>query len=206
MSHDTSSRARARRIPPRHATWEDTRLVKWLEEQDGEQQVFRDVRRRRRCGPRLAEGYQGQRGQNNGRKRPDDGEGHRRGEQGPGRTRVMALRPGAAIIGRRLRHPGRGCAVVVMVKRTRAILAALPPRFGRRLPPGALGDRALREREHAHHRRQTAREPSHIIRMRRTPRRVNRRLRRCHSASESHARLSSSMIDARSIARPSCGL
>ena len=60
----------------------------------------------------------------------------------------MSLGMGAAIIGVRLRDPGSGHAVFVVVQRTGAVLATLPARFRSRLPSGTVRRRALREREH----------------------------------------------------------
>jgi hypothetical protein len=137
---------------------------------------------RRRRLPRRAERQEGRWTENNRRNRLDDGERHRRGEDCRGWTRFMALGMGAAIVCGRLGDPRPGRVVFVMVQRTRAVLAALPPRFGRRLPASALRDRALGEREHAHDRRHPPQERTHVVRMRRTPLAVNfRRLNRPRS-------------------------
>ena len=59
----------------------------------------------------------------------------------------------AAIIGGGLGNLGPGRAVFVMVKRTGAVLAALPARFGGRLPAGTSSHSALRQGEHTDDRR-----------------------------------------------------
>ena len=51
-SRHSSCRARARRYRPGPRVWADTRRREWLDEQDGEQEMFRDVRRRRGRLPR----------------------------------------------------------------------------------------------------------------------------------------------------------
>jgi len=84
----------------------------------------------------------------------------------------VSLRPRAAIVGGRLRQLRSGHAARAVMKRTRAVLAALPARFGRRLPACTLRHRALGEREHASDRRDPSQERSHTFRMRRRGQRV----------------------------------
>ena len=84
----------------------------------------------------------------------------------------MSLRPRAAIVGGSLRQLRSGGAARAVMKRTRAVLAALPARFGRRLPACTLRHRTLGEREHASDRRDPSQERSHTFRMRRRGQRV----------------------------------
>lgn len=77
----------------------------------------------------------------------------------------MLLRLRAAIIGRHLCQLGWSGVVVAVMKRTCAVLTALAPCFRRRLPASTLRQGALRECEHAEHRRQTSQERPHTLRM-----------------------------------------
>ena len=76
------------------------------------------------------------------------------------------------IVGGSLRQLRSGGAARAVMKRTRAVLAALPARFGRRLPACTLRHRTLGEREHASDRRDPSQERSHTFRMRRRGQRV----------------------------------
>jgi hypothetical protein len=147
--------------PGRHTTTEE-----WLNEEDREEQVLRNVSRRRRRLPGRAERHRRRGTQGDGQSRVEDGECHRGCEHGAGWTRLVPLRLGAAIIGRRLRDLRAGRAVFVVMKRTSAVLAARPTRVSGGLPPGTLRRRALREREQAHHRGHTSQDRPHSLRMR----------------------------------------
>jgi hypothetical protein len=78
----------------------------------------------------------------------------------------VSLRFRTAIVGYALRHLCTGGAVLAVMERTRAGLAALPTRFGRPLPACTLRDRALRKCEDADDRRHTFQERPHSLSMR----------------------------------------
>lgn len=111
------------------------------------------MRRRRGCVPRNAEGHRGRETRDTRRKRLEHGERYCRREGRSRRTRFVPRRLRAAIVGGGLCDLGAGCVVLVMMKRARAVLAALPARFRRPLPAGTRDHRALRKRKHADDRR-----------------------------------------------------
>ena len=128
--------------------------------------MFRDVRGRRRCLPRSADGHRGREAQNRGRMRLEDGERDRGRENGSRRTRFSARRLCTAVVGRGLCDLRPGYAVLVMMKRARAVLAALHACFGRRLPSGTERHGALRKGKHADDRRDSSQNRPHVSRMR----------------------------------------
>jgi hypothetical protein len=78
----------------------------------------------------------------------------------------MTPRLGAAIVGRALSDVRSGGAVLAVVKRARATLAALLPRFRCGLPACTLRPRALGEREQADDSCETSKHQPHAPRMR----------------------------------------
>ena len=134
--------------------------------------MFRDARGRRRRLPRSGDERRGRRIQDNRGQRLEHRERNRGGKCRPGRARFSLRRLRAAIVGSRLRDLRSGRAVLVMMHRTRAVLAARHARFGRPLPAGTLGHGTLRQREQADDRRQTSQGRSHTARMRRPRRSV----------------------------------
>ena len=139
----------------------DTRRPEWLDEEDGEEQVFRNVRRRR-CGFPRNRGrrrvHRTQRERRNGRQ---NSQRQRRCECRRGRTGLLTLRLRAAIIRGCLGDLCRRCAVFGVVQRARAVTATLPPRFRRRLPSRAERNRILREDQCAHDRGEASRNQRH---------------------------------------------
>jgi hypothetical protein len=83
-----------------------------------------------------------------------------------GRTRFVPGHLCATIVGRGLCDLRSGRAFLMMMKRTRAVPAALHPCFGRRLPAGAEGHCALRKSEDANGGRNSSQNRPHSSRMR----------------------------------------
>lgn len=147
--------------PGRHTT-----TLAGLNEQDGKQEVSRNVSWRRRGTP-----WRSDRSVRPGRQ-DDSGESGQDGGRDAGRedltrrTGVTAWGVRAAIIRGGLTDLRLRAIVNAFVTRTGPALAALPPRLGRSLPAGALAQPALCQREHGEQRHRTSQREPHAPRMR----------------------------------------
>lgn len=148
--------------PGRHTT-----TLAGLNEQDGKQEVSRNVGRRRRSTPWRSDRSVRAGRQDDRRESSHDGERDAGREDLTRRTGVAAWRLRAAIIRGGLTDRRLGAMVNAFVACTCPALAALPPRLGRSLPAGALAQRALCQREHGEQRDDASQRESHFHRMRR---------------------------------------
>ena len=165
--------------------------VDGLNEENGKEQVLWNVRRRRRRVPDRTQRSTRVKRQRLHWQRLEDRHADERGDGCAARSRIAPGGSRAAVIRGSLRHDRRGAHDGSMLERTCAALATLASCFRRRLPSGALRERALQKAKHTDESRGAPHEGAHALSMRcagQTVKRGRRILTGCVTSSHSWSR------------------